>query len=66
VNHTQQEDARGEVHEKRAEGLFAWLKSYVRVCRGSRNTPLPGDVGFLQFLRHFHQLTAFEQAEMSL
>jgi hypothetical protein len=23
-------------------------------------------VGFFQFLRHFHQLTAFEQAEMIL
>jgi hypothetical protein len=29
-------------------------------------TTLPGYVGFFQFLRNFHQLTAFEQAEMIL
>jgi hypothetical protein len=29
-------------------------------------TNLPGYVGFFQFLRNFHQLTAFEQAEMIL
>jgi transposase-like protein len=63
VYHTQQEDARGEGHEKRAEGLFAGLQSSVRVCRGSRTTPLPGDVGFVQFRRHCHQRTALEQAE---
>jgi hypothetical protein len=40
------------------------LKSYVRVFRGVSKTNLPGYVGFLQFLRNFHQLTAFEQAEM--
>ena len=66
VHHTQQEDARGEGHENRAEGLLAWLQAYVRGCRGIRQTPLPGDGGFLQFLRHCHQLTAFEQAEMIL
>ena len=34
--------------------------------RGISKTSLPGSVGFLQFLRNFHQLTAFEQAEMIL
>jgi hypothetical protein len=29
-------------------------------------TTLPGYVGFFQFLRNFHQLTAFEQAERIL
>jgi hypothetical protein len=28
--------------------------------------PLPGYVGFFQFLRNFHQLTVFEQTEMIL
>ena len=40
------------------------LKSYLRVFRGVSKTPLPGYVGFFQFLRNLHQLTAFEQAEM--
>src|SRR5262245_8447141 len=66
VNHTQKEYARGEVHENRAECLFALLKPYLRVFRGLSKTTLPGYVGFLQCLRNFHQLTAFEQAEMIL
>jgi hypothetical protein len=42
------------------------LKPYLRVFRGISKTSLPGYVGFFQFLRNFHQLTAFEQAEMIL
>jgi hypothetical protein len=42
------------------------LKPYLRVFRGLSKTNLPGYVGFLQCLRNFHQLTAFEQAEMIL
>jgi hypothetical protein len=66
VNHTQKEYARGNVHENRAECLFSLLKPYLRVFRGISKTTLPGYVGFFQFLRNFHQLTAFEQAEMIL
>jgi transposase-like protein len=66
VNHTKKEYARGEVHENRAECLFSLLKPYLRVFRGIGKTNLPGYVGFFQFLRNFHQLTAFEQAEMIL
>jgi transposase len=66
VNHTKKEYARGEVHENRAACLFSLLKPYLRVFRGISKTSLPGSVGFLQFLRNFHQLTAFEQAEMIL
>ena len=66
VNHTQKEYARGDVHENRAECLFSLLKPYLRVFRGLSKTTLPGYVGFFQFLRNFHQLTAFEQAEMIL
>ena len=58
------EYARGDVHETRAECLFSLLKSYLRVFRGVSKTTLPGYIGFFQFLRNFHQLTAFEQAEM--
>ena len=58
VNHTQKEYARGDVHENRAECLFSLLKPYLRVFRGISKTNLPGYVGFLQFLRNFHQLTA--------
>jgi hypothetical protein len=39
---------------------------YLRVFRGVSKTTLLGYVGFFQFLRNFHQLTAFEQAEMIL
>src|ERR1700745_4248261 len=42
------------------------LKPYLRVFRGISKTNLPGYLGFFQFLRNFHQLTAFEQAEMIL
>jgi hypothetical protein len=42
------------------------LKPYLRVFRGISKTNLPRYVGFFQFLRNFHQLTAFEQAEMIL
>src|ERR671925_2235514 len=66
VNHTKKEYARGEVHENRAECLFSLLKPYLRVFRGLSKTNLSGYVGFFQFLRNFHQLTAFEQAEMIL
>jgi hypothetical protein len=54
------------VHENRAECLFSLLKAYLRAFRGVSKTNLPGYVGFFQFLRNFHQLTAFEQAEMIL
>jgi ISXO2 transposase-like protein len=66
VHHTKKEYARGDVHEHRAECLFSLLKSYVRAFRGVSKTNLPGYVGFLQCLRNFPQLTAFEQAEMIL
>jgi transposase-like protein len=66
VNHTKKEYARGDVHENRAECLFSLLKPYLRVFRGISKTNLPGYLGFFQFLRNFHQLTAFEQAEMIL
>jgi transposase len=66
VNHTKKEYARGDVHENRAECLFSLLKPYLRVFRGISKTNLPGYMGFFQFLRNFHQLTAFEQAEMIL
>jgi hypothetical protein len=66
VNHTRKEYARGDVHEHRAECLFSLLKPYLRVFRGISKFNLPGYVGFFQFLRNFHQLTAFEQAEMIL
>ena len=66
VNHTKKEYARGDVHENRAECLFSLLKPYVRVFRGISKINLPGYVGFFQFLRNFHQLTAFEQGEMIL
>ena len=66
VNHTQQEYARGDVHENRAECLFSWLKPYLRVFRGIGTCNLPGYVGFFQFLRNFRQRNAFEQAELIL
>lgn len=64
VNHTKKEYARRDVHENRAEGLFSLLKRSLRVFRGLSKGNLQGYVGCLQFLRNFHQLTAFEQAEM--
>ena len=66
VNHTKKAYARGDVHENRAECLFSLLKPYLRVFRGISKTHRPGYVGFFQFLRNFHRLTAFEQAEMIL
>src|ERR671916_3199662 len=66
VNHTQQEYARGEVHENRAECLFSLLKPYLRVFRGVSKYNLPGYLGFFQFLRNFRQQNAFEQAELIL
>ena len=60
VHHTQQEYARGEVHENWAGCLFSLLKPYLRVLRGLSKTNLPGYVGFSQFLRNFRQQNAFE------
>ena len=54
------------MHENRAECLFSLLKPSLRVFRGISKTNLSGYVSFFQFLRNFHQLTAFEQAEMIL
>jgi hypothetical protein len=58
--------SRREVYENRAECLFSLLKPYLRVFRGVSKCNLPGDVGFLQFLRGFCQHNAFEQAELIL
>jgi transposase-like protein len=66
VNHTQQEYARGEVHENRAECLFSLLKPYLRVFRGMSKFNLPGYLGFFQFLWNIRQRNAFEQAELIL
>jgi hypothetical protein len=66
VNHPQQEDARGDGHENRAECLFSLLKPYLRVLRGHSRCNLPGSVGFLQFLRNGGQQNACEQAELIL
>jgi hypothetical protein len=46
--------------------LVSLLKPSLWMFRGVSKFTLPGDVGFLQFLRNFYQLTAFEQAEMIL
>jgi hypothetical protein len=62
----QQEYARGDVHENRAECLFSLLKPYLWGFRGISKCNLPGYVGFLQFLRNFRQHNAFEQAELIL
>ena len=66
VNQTQKEYARGDVHEKRAEGLFSLRKPSLRVWRGVSKGTLPGYIGFFQFLRNFRQHNAFEQAELIL
>jgi hypothetical protein len=66
VNHTRKEDARGDVHENRAECLFSLLKPYLRVFRGIGKCNLPGYLGFFQFLRNVRQRNAFEQAELIL
>ncbi len=67
MNHTQTAYARGDVHEHRAECLCAFLKPSLRVLRGSRKMPPPGDVGFfLPFLRNFRSQNAFEQAKRLL
>jgi transposase-like protein len=66
VNHTQQEYARGDVHENRAECLFSLLKPSLRVFRGISKMNLPGYLGFFQFLRNFWAQNAFEQAELIL
>ena len=66
VNHTKKEYARGDVHENRAECLFALLKPYLQVFRGISKTNLPGYLGFFQFLRNFRQRNACEQAEWIL
>jgi transposase-like protein len=63
VNHTQQEYARGDVHENRAECLFSLLKPSLRVFRGLSKYNLPGYVGFCQCLRNFRHQNAGEQAE---
>jgi transposase len=66
VNHTQEEYARGDGHENRAECLFSLLKPSLRVFRGLSKTNLPGYVSFFQFLRNFRSQNAFEQTELIL
>jgi ISXO2-like transposase domain len=66
VNHTKKADARGEVHEHRAAGLFSLLKPYLRLFRGLSKCNLPGYVGCFQFLRNFRQQHACEQAALIL
>jgi hypothetical protein len=66
VNQTQQEYARGEVHENRAECLCSLLTPSLRGFRGVSTFNRPGYVGFLQFLRNVRHWTACEQAELML
>jgi transposase len=66
VHHTQQEYARGDVHENRAACLFSLLKPYLRVFRGISKYQLPGYMGFFQGLRNFRQQNACEQAALIL
>jgi len=56
----------GAVHANRAECLVSLRKPSLGVFRGLSKCNRPGYIGFLQCLRHFHQLTALEQAEMIL
>lgn len=65
VNHSK-EYVRGDVHENRAECLFSLLRPFLSVFRGIGKHNLPGYIGFFQFLRNFHQLNAFQQAEKIL
>jgi hypothetical protein len=58
------DDARGEVHEHRAECLFSWLKPSLRVSRGLSNAKLPGSVGVVQCRWNLRQRKAFEPAEL--
>jgi len=55
------------VHENRG-GVPVFLAQTLSasVSGDQLKTNLPGYVGFFQFLRNFHQLTAFEQAELIL
>jgi transposase len=66
VNHTQQEYARREVRENRAECLFSLLKPYLRVFRGMSKYNLPGYLGFFQFLRNVRQRNAGENLSRTL
>lgn len=66
VNHSQKEYARGDVHENRSENLFSLLRPFLAIFRGIGKSNLPGYIGFFQFLRNFHQLNAFQQAETIL
>ena len=55
VHHTKKEDARGDVHEHRAESLFSLLKPYLCVFRGISTFNLPGYVGFCGFVAQIEQ-----------
>jgi hypothetical protein len=66
VYHTQQDDARGEVHAHRAACLFSFLQPYLRVVRGLRKLHRPGYVGFLQCLRNVRHQNAVEPVERIL
>jgi hypothetical protein len=61
VNHTQKDEARGDVPENRAAGWGALLKPSRRVWRGRSTTTRPGERGFLPCLRTFQPRTAGEQ-----
>jgi hypothetical protein len=64
VKQTQQEYARGEVHEHRAKRLFSLLKLLLPGSRGLSTSNLPGSLGFFQLLRNVRQRNAFEHAEL--
>jgi transposase-like protein len=64
VKQTQQEYARGEVPEPRAERLFSLLKPLLPGSRGLSTANRPGSLGFFQLLRNVRQRNAFEHAEL--
>ena len=66
VNHTKKEEARGEGHANRAEGLWSLLKPELRVFRGLSKHNVPGDVSFFPCLRNCRSQKACEQAALIL
>jgi ISXO2 transposase-like protein len=51
VNHTKKEYARVDVHENRAECLFAWPKPDLRMFHGINTMNLPGYLGAYPWTR---------------
>lgn len=66
VNHSEGEYAHGSVHCNTAEGIWSFLRPYLRTFRGVSKVYLPLYIAAFEFRYNHHHLTTWQQAGVLL